>query len=158
MSKKASVKIGIGYDIHRLVPGKRLVLGGVEIPHTKGLLAHSDGDCLYHALADALLGALGLRDIGHYFPNTPEHLGRDSSTIVAFAVNEMKNLGYAVGNVDIVVIAEEPKLSPHVDAIKSNIARLLEIPPQSIAVKATTNEGQDDTRIAVHAALVLCRE
>ncbi len=104
-------RIGFGYDLHRLVEGRKLILGGVDIPHSKGLLGHSDGDCLAHAIADAILGAAGLSDIGHFFPDTdPIHKDMDSREILKRAQKEVFNLGYTISNIDSTIIAEEPKL------------------------------------------------
>lgn len=138
-------KIGLGYDIHRFAEGRKLILGGVEIPHHKGLDGHSDADCLTHALADAVLGALGLPDIGHFFPNTdPSIEGIDSQEILKKAVEEAESRGFRVGNVDVALIAEEPKIYPHIDAMKERLAISLKIEPTSIGIKATTNEKIGD--------------
>src|SRR5476649_702380 len=116
-------RVGLGYDIHRLVPGRKLILGGIEIPSDVGLDGHSDADALTHALADAVLGALGLPDIGHFFPNTDPHLlGMDSQEILRRAVAEATQRGYRIGNVDIAVLAEKPKLAPHIPAMKARLA------------------------------------
>lgn len=156
-------RIGLGYDIHRFAPGRRLVLGGVEIPHDQGLDGHSDADCLTHALADAVLGALGLADIGHFFPNTdPACKDMDSQDILRRAVAEAKQRGYRVGNVDIALIAEEPKIAPHLDTMKATLAASLGVSPAEVGLKATTNEGIGDlgrhAGIAAHATCLLLRE
>jgi 2-C-methyl-D-erythritol 2,4-cyclodiphosphate synthase len=133
---------GIGYDVHRLVPGRRLVLGGVEIPHSRGLEGHSDADVLSHAIADALLGAAGERDIGHHFPNTdPSLKGIDSQDILqrVQAILTAKHL--AIVNIDSSILAEEPKLEPHVQQMRERLAKTLQIPAVRIGVKATTTEG-----------------
>ena len=135
-------RIGQGYDLHRLTEGRKLILGGVDISHPKGLLGHSDADCLTHALADAILGALGLPDIGHYFPdNDPENAGLDSQHILAKATEECRSAGYMVGNIDLTILAERPKLAPHIEAIKNSLSKTLKIYPSQIGIKATTNEG-----------------
>lgn len=153
-------RIGLGYDIHRFAEGRRLVLGGVEIPHHRGLLGHSDADCLTHALADAILGALGLPDIGHFFPNDdPQCAGMDSQEILQRAVLEAHERGYTVGNVDIALIAEEPRIAPHLAAMKAHLGESLQIAPDRIGLKATTNEGLGSLGqakgIAAHAICLL---
>jgi 2-C-methyl-D-erythritol 2,4-cyclodiphosphate synthase len=133
---------GIGYDVHRLVPGRKLVLGGIEIPHLRGLDGHSDADVLSHAIADALLGAAGERDIGHHFPNTdPSLKGIDSQDILqrVQAILTAKHL--AIVNIDSSILAEEPKLEPHVQQMRERLAKTLQIPAVRIGVKATTTEG-----------------
>ncbi|MGF1453657.1 MAG: 2-C-methyl-D-erythritol 2,4-cyclodiphosphate synthase [Opitutales bacterium] len=157
------MRIGIGYDIHRFAEGRSLVLGGVEIPHARGLEGHSDADCLTHALADAILGALGLPDIGHFFPNNdPEIEGIDSQKILQRATEEAHQLGYRVGNADLAIIAEEPKLAPHLDAMKQVLARSMRIDVSEVGLKATTNEGIGDLGrgmgIAAHAVVLLHRQ
>ncbi|WP_309399395.1 2-C-methyl-D-erythritol 2,4-cyclodiphosphate synthase [Cerasicoccus maritimus] len=156
-------RIGLGYDIHRFAPGRRLVLGGVEIPHDKGLDGHSDADCLTHALADAVLGALGLADIGHFFPNDdPSCKDMDSQDILRRAVEEAHNRGYAVGNVDIALIAEEPKIAPYLTEMKAALAQSLRIEPTEVGLKATTNEKIGDlgrcAGIAAHAVCMLIKK
>lgn len=134
-------RIGHGYDVHRLVPGRPCILGGVEIPHSHGLEGHSDADCLTHALADALLGSLALPDIGHAFPpSEPRWKGMDSQEILRFAAEAVRARGYEIGNVDISVIAEAPKLAPHLDAMRAVLSRTLGIVPDCIGLKATTHE------------------
>jgi len=156
----AAFKIGFGYDIHRLVEHRRLVLGGVEIPSELGLEGHSDADCLTHAIADSILGACGLRDIGHHFPNTdPDIEGIDSQKILAKAVELAAQHGYKVGNIDTCLIAERPKIGPYIDAMKETLAKTVGIAPQCVGVKATTNEGIGDLGkglgIAAHATCIL---
>jgi 2-C-methyl-D-erythritol 2,4-cyclodiphosphate synthase len=153
-------RVGIGYDIHRLKKGRPLWLGGVRIPHGKGLEGHSDADALLHAIIDALLGAAALPDIGHYFPpSDPDIKNIASRIMLAKAASEAARMGYRVANVDAVVIAEEPKMAPHRQAIRKNISRLLGIPVSSIQVKGKTNEGLGDigrgNAIAVHAVVLL---
>jgi 2-C-methyl-D-erythritol 2,4-cyclodiphosphate synthase len=132
---------GIGYDIHRLVEGRKLILGGVEIAHSKGLDGHSDADVLSHAIADALLGAVGERDIGHHFPNSDESIrGISSLDILKRVAKILAAKNAVIVNVDSTLIAEAPKIGPHLPAIRANIAAALNIPAASIGVKATTNE------------------
>lgn len=136
-----SYRVGHGYDIHRLSPGRRLVLGGVHIPFGKGLEGHSDADCLTHAIADAILGAAGLPDIGHYFPdNDPATEGIDSQKILERAAREAAQRGFHVENVDAVLIAEEPMLAPHIPAMQQRLAKTLGIDADAVGIKATTNE------------------
>jgi len=138
-------RVGLGYDIHPLVAGRPCILGGVSIPSPVGPEGHSDADVLLHAVADAILGAAGLRDIGHYFPNTDASLkGLDSAVIVKKAVAEAKAQGgWMVGNVDIVIIGERPKVLAHVEAMKAKVAEIIGISPAQVGIKATTNEGMD---------------
>jgi 2-C-methyl-D-erythritol 2,4-cyclodiphosphate synthase len=137
-------RVGLGYDIHPLAAGRPCILGGVLIPSEVGPVGHSDADVLLHAVADAILGGAGLRDIGHYFPNTDDALkGLDSAMILKKAVAEAKALGWWVGNVDIVLIAERPKVLAHVPAIRARVAEIIGIDPAQVGVKATTNEGMD---------------
>lgn len=133
---------GLGYDIHRFAPGRPLVLGGVEIPHDSGLEGHSDADVLSHAIADAVLGAIGEQDIGHHFPNTdPSIRGISSLEILEKAANLARSRGARINNVDATVIAEAPKIAPHVFPMRERIAAALGLSPARVAVKATTNEG-----------------
>lgn len=133
--------VGIGYDVHRLVPGRKLILGGVEISHTLGLDGHSDADVLLHALADALLGAIGETDIGHHFPNTDESIRGISSLELLKKVAQILYAQHArVVNVDATLVAEAPKIGPHIPAIRTNIANALHLPERRVGVKATTNE------------------
>ena len=138
-------RVGLGYDIHPLVAGRPCILGGVNIPSDVGPDGHSDADVLLHAVADAILGAAGLRDIGHYFPNTDASFkGLDSAVIVKKAVAEAKAQGgWMVGNVDIVIIGERPKVMAHVEAMKAKVAEIIGISPSQVGIKATTNEGMD---------------
>jgi len=136
------VRSGIGYDIHRLVNGRKLVLGGVDIPHTRGLDGHSDADVLTHAIADALLGAAGDRDIGHHFPNSDESIkGIDSQEILRRVQAILTGKSFAIINIDSSLIAEEPKIGPHISAMRERLSQTLSIPPDRIGIKATTNEG-----------------
>lgn len=138
-------RVGLGYDIHPLVAGRPCVLGGVNIPSPIGPDGHSDADVVLHAVADAILGAAGLRDIGHYFPNTDASLkGLDSAVIVKKAVAEAKGQGgWVVGNVDVVIIGERPKVMAHIEAMKAKVAEIIGITPSQVGIKATTNEGMD---------------
>lgn len=139
------IRIGLGYDIHPLVAGRPCILGGVLIPSAVGPEGHSDADVVLHAVADAILGAAGLRDIGHYFPNTdPALQGLDSAVIVRKAVAEaLQQGGWRVGNLDVVIIGERPKVMAHVDAMKAKIADMVGLAPSQVGIKATTNEGMD---------------
>ena len=157
-----AMRIGNGYDLHRLVAGRPLILGGVTIPFEKGLHAHSDGDVVAHALTDAMLGAVGAGDIGRHFPDTdPRWKGADSLDLLGRAAAIVRSAGYALVNADVVVIAQRPKLVPHIDAIRSNLARVLEADPTQISVKGKTNEGVDSMgageSIAVHAVVLLAK-
>jgi 2-C-methyl-D-erythritol 2,4-cyclodiphosphate synthase len=156
-------RTGIGFDIHPLKAGRRCILGGVEIPSPVGPDGHSDADVLCHAIADAILGAAGLRDIGFYFPNTdPACKDMNSLDILRRAVSEIEKTGYSLQNVDAAIIAERPKIGPHIDAIKKRLADTLSIPPECVGVKATTNEKLDDLGaglgIAVHAICLIARQ
>ena len=134
-------RFGMGYDVHRLVEGRKLILGGVEIPWEKGLLGHSDADVLLHAVADALLGAAALGDIGRHFPDTDEKFaGADSMKLLAKVVRLVGENGYRVGNVDATIVAQAPKLAPHIEKMAENIARVLGVERDCVNVKATTEE------------------
>jgi 2-C-methyl-D-erythritol 2,4-cyclodiphosphate synthase len=135
-------RIGEGWDTHALVPDRRLVLGGVEIPHTHGLLGHSDADLLCHAITDALFGAAALGDIGHHFPDTDaQYRGADSLALLAEAARRVRGAGWHIGNVDSTVIAQAPKLAPHILAMRQRIARALGVELDQVSVKAKTAEG-----------------
>ena len=135
------MRIGQGYDVHKLVEGRKLILGGVEIPYEKGLLGHSDADVLTHALMDALLGACALGDIGHLFPdNDPSYQGADSLKLLDEVVRLLEEKGVQVGNVDVTVIAQAPKLAPYVSRIRQNLALRLKVDLDRVSVKATTEE------------------
>ena len=137
-----TVRVGIGYDIHRVVEGRRLVLGGVEIPHAKGLLGHSDADVVLHAVTDAVLGAAALPDIGDLFPDAnPAYKDADSRKLLAGAMERVKSRGFRVGNLDIIVHAEAPKLSPYKPRMAASIAALTGVTPDRVSIKAKTNEG-----------------
>lgn len=134
-------RIGNGYDIHRLVEGRRLILGGVEIAHELGLLGHSDADVLTHAIMDAMLGALSLGDIGHYFPPTdPKWAGADSLVLLSQVNQLVVDRGWQISNIDSVIVAERPKLKPHISAMRDRLASVLKLAPEQIGIKATTNE------------------
>lgn len=135
-------RIGQGYDVHRLVPGRKLILGGVEIPFERGLLGHSDADVLLHAVCDALLGAAALGDIGKHFPDTdPAYAGVSSGLLLRKCGEMLRERGFGIGNIDATIIAQRPKLMPHIPAMRSFIAETLGIPESSVSVKATTEEG-----------------
>lgn len=134
-------RIGQGVDVHRFTDGDHVVLGGVRIPHEQGILAHSDGDVLLHALCDALLGALALGDIGHHFPDTDAaYRGADSRVLLRHVMSLVRDRGYRVGNVDCTVLAERPKLAPHIAAMQAHIADDLGVTPGDVGIKATTTE------------------
>lgn len=134
-------RIGHGYDVHKLTEGRKLILGGVEIPHTTGLLGHSDADVLAHAVMDAMLGALALGDIGHLFPDTAEEFaGADSMKLMDEVVRVCSENGYGIGTIDATVIAQAPKLAPHIPAMRENIARVCGCDVSQVSVKATTEE------------------
>jgi len=136
------MRVGIGYDIHRLVPERKLVLGGVEIPFIKGLLGHSDADVVVHALCDAILGSLGLGDIGEHFPNTDAQYKNISSMTLLRKVSELANeKSHTVNNIDITILIEEPKVNPFKNGMKEKIARALKIEMSDVSIKATTNES-----------------
>ena len=154
------MRIGHGYDVHRLVEGRRLILGGVEIEHHLGLLGHSDADVLTHAVMDALLGAAGLWDIGHAFPDTdPAYEGISSLVLLERVMAMLDKQGYRVGNVDATILAQRPKLAPHIPAMRENLARIMGVPVSRVNVKATTEEGLGFTGreegMAVHAVALL---
>ncbi len=134
-------RIGHGYDVHRFCEGRPLILGGVTIPHTHGLLGHSDADVLVHALMDAMLGALALGDIGKHFPDTDEaYKGADSIALLVKVYNLIKEQGYLLSNADVTVLAQAPKLAPYIDTMRETIARALTLPSSKISIKATTTE------------------
>lgn len=157
-----TLRIGNGYDLHRLVAGRPLILGGVTIPFEKGLDGHSDADAVCHAVTDAMLGAIGAGDIGRHFPDTdPEWKGANSIVLLARAAEIVRGAGYAVGNIDVVVIAQRPKLVPHIDAMRANLAKALGVDASQVSVKGKTNEGVDSMgagdAIAVHAVALVSR-
>lgn len=135
------MRIGHGYDVHRLVEGRDLILGGVKIPYEKGLLGHSDADVLLHAVSDALLGAAGLGDIGRHFPDTdPKYKGADSLELLRQVYRKISEKGYRVGNIDVTMIAQRPKLKDYIPQMQANIAAAVETAPDRVNVKATTEE------------------
>lgn len=135
-------RIGFGYDVHRLVPGRPLILGGVRIPSDRGLAGHSDADVLLHAIADALLGAAALGDIGQHFPDTdPRWKDADSLELLRQVYHQVVAAGYEVASVDSTVVLERPRLRPYIDTMRANIARVLALPVEAVSVKATTSEG-----------------
>jgi len=139
-----SFRIGIGYDIHRLVENRKLVLGSVEIPYKKGLKGHSDGDALLHAIADAMLGALALGDIGNHFPDTdPKFKDADSTVLLGEVYKLVSERGWEPTNIDANIIAEKPKMAPHIEAMRVHISEILSIPADAVSVKARTHEGLD---------------
>ena len=136
-----TIRIGTGFDVHALVPGRDLILGGVHVPHDRGLDGHSDADVLIHAIGDAILGALALGDLGRHFPDTdPKWKGADSRKLLRRIVALMTERGYAIGNVDATIIAQAPKLAPHVGAMRQHLAADLECTLDDVSVKATTTE------------------
>ena len=142
MKEGFDMRVGVGYDFHRLVEGRRLVLGGVTIPFEKGLLGHSDADVLFHAVCDALLGAVGLGDVGQHFPNTdPRFKDVSSTTLLEQTLQMVRDKGFCVNNLDATILAEAPKLAPYSGVMETNLAALLELEPSRVNVKATTMEG-----------------
>ena len=136
------MRIGHGYDVHRLVEGRKLIMGGVDIPWEKGLLGHSDADVLLHAISDAILGALGEGDIGKHFPDSDQaYKGADSMKLLAHVVKLATDHGYRLGNLDATIIAQLPKMAPHIPAMRENIAAVLGVAADQVNVKATTEEG-----------------
>lgn len=158
-----NIRIGNGYDIHRLVTGRPLILGGVEIAHTVGLLGHSDADVLTHAIMDAMLGALSLGDIGHYFPPTdPQWQGANSLKLLEQVNQLIIDKGWQINNIDSVIVAEKPKMKSHLIAMRTKLAETLNINPEQVGIKATTNEqlgpvGREEG-IAVYAVVLLVKE
>ena len=154
------MRIGHGYDVHRLVEGRRLILGGVEVPFDKGLLGHSDADVLTHAVMDALLGAAGLGDIGRHFPDTdPAYAGADSLKLLDHVVELLGARGWQVGNVDATILAQRPKLAPYLEQMRENLAARMKAALEQVNVKATTEEGLgftgDGSGMAAHAVALI---
>ncbi|MHC5252875.1 2-C-methyl-D-erythritol 2,4-cyclodiphosphate synthase [Listeria kieliensis] len=151
------IRIGQGYDVHQLVEGRKLIIGGIEIPHEKGLLGHSDADVLLHAITDAIIGAVAKRDIGHFFPDTDAaYKDADSAELLRKVFLEVKQEGYRLSNLDCTIIAEQPKMARHIDAMRARIAELLDAELDQVNVKATTSEklgfigrGEGITSLAV---------
>ena len=156
-----NIRIGNGYDIHRLTEGRPLILGGVEIPHSLGLLGHSDADVLTHAIMDSMLGALSLGDIGHYFPpSDPQWAGANSLTLLEKVNQLITDQGWQISNIDSVIVAERPKLKPHIKLMCDRIAKTLNLKPSQVGIKATTNEklgpvGREEGISAYAVALLL---
>ena len=154
------MRVGLGYDVHKLVEDRDLILGGVTVPHSLGLLGHSDADVLTHAIMDALLGAAALGDIGKHFPDTdPEYKGADSMKLMAHVRDLIEEKGYVIVNVDATIIAQRPKLRPYIDQMEENIAKVLRVERDQINVKATTNEklgeiGRNEA-IQAHSVILL---
>jgi 2-C-methyl-D-erythritol 2,4-cyclodiphosphate synthase len=156
----AKIRMGMGYDAHRLVPGRPLILGGVEIPYSLGLAGHSDADVLIHAIGDALLGAVAAGDLGRHFPDTdPAYKGISSLILLEKIVAVVQDRGYRVGNVDATVVAQAPKLAPHIARMITRLAPILQIDPAELNLKATTTEGMGFTGqgegIAVYAVVLV---
>jgi 2-C-methyl-D-erythritol 2,4-cyclodiphosphate synthase len=154
------MRIGQGYDVHRLVEGRKLIMGGVEIPWEKGLLGHSDADVLLHAIADAILGAIGEGDIGKHFPDTdPAYKGADSLKLLEHVGKLAVERGYVLGNLDATIIAQRPKMAPHIATMRENISRVLQAGIDQVNVKATTEEGLGFTGagegISAHAVVLM---
>ena len=154
------MRIGHGYDVHRLVEGRKLIMGGVDIPWEKGLLGHSDADVLLHAIADGILGAIGEGDIGRHFPDTdPAFKGADSLKLLAHVMGLAVERGYRLGNIDATIIAQMPKMAPHIESMRGNIARVLRATVSQVNVKATTEEGLGFSGagegIAAHAVVLM---
>ncbi len=157
------IRIGHGYDVHKLVEGRKLILGGVDIPHETGLLGHSDADVVVHAVMDAMLGALALGDIGKHFPDTdPVYSGADSIKLLKRVTEIIAEHGYSVGNIDSTIICQAPKLAPHIDTMRKNIAEAIGCDISQVSVKATTEEKLGFTGakegISSHAVCVLLRK
>ena len=157
------IRIGHGYDVHKLVEGRKLILGGVDIPHETGLLGHSDADVVVHAIMDAMLGALALGDIGKHFPDTdPVYSGADSIKLLKMVTEIIAEQGYSVGNIDSTIICQAPKLAPHIDTMRKNIAEAIGCDISQVSVKATTEEKLGFTGakegISAHAVCVLLRK
>ena len=155
-----SIRIGHGYDVHKLVEGRKLILGGVDIPYEKGLLGHSDADVLAHAIMDALLGALALGDIGKLFPDTdPKYKGADSIELLYYVGTIITENGYSIGNIDSTILCQKPRLAPYIDTMRENIAKALKCNIKQISVKATTEEKLGFTGeglgISAHAVCLL---
>lgn len=159
----SDIRIGNGYDVHRLAPGLKLVLGGVEIPHQKGCVAHSDGDVIIHALCDALLGALALGDIGRHFPDTSaEFAGIDSKILLSRTYAMVRERGFVLVNADITLLLQAPKIAPYVLQMRQTLAQVLGVPSDAVSVKATTTErlgftGREEG-VEAYAAVLICKE
>ncbi len=155
------MRIGMGYDIHRLVLDRQLVLGGVSIPFTHGLLGHSDADVVLHAIGDALLGAAGLGDLGQHFPDTdPQFKGASSAALLNNIMTLLRKEKWTLGNVDVTLIAEAPKLAPYREALRESIAQILSVAPKQVSIKFTTHEGLGEIgrveAMAAHVVVLIC--
>ena len=162
-TKLPAMRIGEGWDTHALIEGRRLMLGGVEVPHTHGLLGHSDADALLHAITDALFGAAALGDIGRHFPDTdPQFRGADSIALLAEAARRVRAAGWVIGNVDSTIVAQAPKLAPHIPAMRQRIAQALALDPDQVNVKAKTAEKMGPVGLGesmeARAVVLLVRE
>ena len=136
------IRVGFGFDVHRLVEGRDFFLGGIKLPHTKGLLGHSDADVLIHAICDALLGAANLRDIGYHYPDTSKEFKNiDSKILLADVVKLLKEKGFGIGNIDATVCLEKPKINPHIPEMIKQLSSVMNIPEEDISIKATSHEG-----------------
>ena len=154
------LRIGNGYDVHKLVEGRKLILGGIEIPHTKGVLGHSDGDVLIHAIMDAMLGALALGDIGQHFPDTDmKYKNIDSSILLKKVTDLIKNKGYLIVNLDSIIVLQKPKVKPYLDEMRAKISSILEIEIDRVSIKATTEEKLgftgDETGVKSYCVVLL---
>lgn len=158
-----NIRVGYGYDVHRYAEGRKLILGGIEVPAPRGLLGHSDADVLLHAIADALLGAAAMRDIGYHFPDSdPRYAGADSMILLREVLMLLRERGYRVGNIDATIVAEAPKLNPFIPRMQERIAKTLDLSTDEISIKATTNErmgfvGREEG-MAAHAVALIYRE
>ena len=155
------IRVGQGYDVHKLVEGRKLIIGGVDIPHTLGLLGHSDADVLLHAISDAVLGAAALGDIGKHFPDThPQFDAGDSVKLLERCAKVVKEKGYRINNVDATIVAQKPKMAPHIDTMRANIARVLGVDVDQVNVKATTEEklGFTGQELGISSYAVACLE
>ncbi len=155
-----NIRIGQAVDIHQLVEGRKLILGGVEIEHTKGLLGHSDADVLVHAIGESILGALSLGDLGKHFPDTdPKYKGVNSLVLLGYIYNMMDEMGYQIGNVDATILAERPKMAPHIQAMRTNIANVLQCDMEDVSIKATRGEklgfvGNEEGIVSISVCLL----
>lgn len=162
--KKLPYRIGNGFDVHRIAEERKLFLGGVEIPHAKGLLGHSDADVILHAISDAMLGALALGDIGKHFPNTDLSYKDIDSRVLLDKVNQMViKAGYIVGNIDVMLLIEKPKIAPYVQRMRNEISKILAVPIDRVSIKATTNEsmgyvGREEGAAAYAVCLLMLRD
>jgi len=160
MSKRSGWRVGYGYDVHPLGVGRKLILGGVEIPHDKGLLGHSDSDVLVHAVCDALLGAMGEGDLGRHFPSSdPKYKGISSLKLLEDVIAKLKSKGYRIGNIDTVIVAQAPRLGPHLAAMQKKLAEVSGIDPDLVNVKVKSGEGLDavgrEEGITAHAVCLI---